>query len=386
MPDAHLAPRVLREYRHNRLAAAEMLAASDHLAACAACRAALAQVDDGPEYAALADAVDGKLDRAALEKLTAQLSESSAAAAEFADLERFVLEMKPQAGVIYRPGERSIEEPANMEQIIVPPARTWRSRPTPLIAAAAAAVLLVAAWAFLLHQPASETNRLLMDVAGRRAELSTLPPGLRQAVESTLREEHLAVATPAPELRPEAGPLAGSEPKSGDGFRVLSPQGIVTKELRPTMSWTPLAAATGYVVTLTSLDGADVRTSPELPRTPTTWTPPAPLTGGVIYAWQVEARGGHDVLATVPAPPAGEARFQVLSDAARAELTQTEQRYGNFPLVMAVAYARAGLTQEAGQQVAELARQHPDSPVAARLSRDALPFQVPSPIRTKGAQ
>ncbi len=382
MPDVHLSLRVLRDYRHGRLDPVEMLAASDHLATCSVCRDALAQLDDGPSYDMLADAVDGKLDPAAHQKLSVQLSDSSAAAAELADLEEFLRQMAPQAGMIYRPTDEAVDA----RKVIVPSAWAWRSRNTPLVAAAAAVALLVAGWAFWLRQPRPEADRLLTDRDGRPAELSALPPDLRDAVARTLHDERLETVAPVPALHPQGGRLAGSNGDSGNGFQALNPQGVIVREQRPTLHWAPAPTATAYVVMLTSLDGTDVRSSSALPATQTVWTPPEPLASGVIYSWQVEARRGQETLATAPAPPAAEARFQVLSETARAALVSEEQRFGRFPLVMAIAFTRVGLTEAAAEQLNELERQHPNSSVAARFRKNAASPQLLSPINTKGAQ
>ena len=232
-------------------------------------------------------------------------------------------------------------------------------------------VLAAGWWTFTASRPASDTGSLLTDAHGQRADLSALPADLRSGVENALREGHLNIAPPTPELHPRPGVLAGSAAPALTGFQVLGPVGVKTKDVRPTLRWTPCPGGMGYVVTLVSQDGADTRTSPELPAAQTSWTPPEPLVSGAVYAWQVEALAGAETLAHAPAPPTAEARFQILSEAARAELARVEARFGTFPLVMAVAYARAGLEQDAAGELAKLAREHPSS-AAERLLRQSV--------------
>ncbi len=69
------------------------------------------------------------------------------------------------------------------------------------------------------------------------------------------------------------------------------------------------------------------------------------------------------------AAPGAEARSQVPDAARRAELDRVRQPFAGFPLVMAVALARAGLVDEAAGKLGELARAHPQSAAAERLRR-----------------
>ena len=140
----------------------------------------------------------------------------------------------------------------------------------------------------------------------------------------------------------------------------------------PTLRWTSCAGATGYVVRLHPPDDHAVpavpAVSPELPGTRTEWTPPEPLVHGAIYTWQVEARRDEP---GAPRPVTPEVRFRVLDEIRGRELDDVERRFARFPLVMAVALARAGLADEATGRLAELTREHPQSNAALRLQRGA---------------
>lgn len=62
---------------------------------------------------------------------------------------------------------------------------------------------------------------------------------------------------------------------------------------------------------------------------------------------------------------------ETLDEGRRAELTRVERDFARFPLVRAVALARAGLLDEAVAQLGKLAEQHPQSTTAQRLFRGA---------------
>lgn len=378
----HLPASTLRAYRDGRLPPAATLAASDHLALCPACREALADAGGGPSYDELAAAADGTLD------LSDRLADDPAAAAELADLRAFKHEMAAQAGRVYGPSSGPSPQGAP-RRVVTPVAGSWRARGRVLLsAAAAAALLLVGGWRWWHVPPASAGDgELLADRAGARADLALLPADLRAAVERTLRLGH-PEPPPAADaaLRPPGTTLAGPAAPPAGAFRALAPVGTVVREVRPTLRWVPHPDAARYVVTLARLDGTDDQSSPELPGTQSSWTVPAPLLPGETYRWQVEAVSADgDTLARAPAPPLPDARFRVLAAARRQEVASVEARFGRFPLVMAVAYTRAGLEDEARAQWAALAAEHPDSALARRWRGEAV-GQSPSPTNTNGAQ
>ena len=357
-------PAILRAYRDGRTGPAETLAVSDGLAACAECRAALAALDRGPAYEELAAAADGTLDPAAREALAARLTDDPAAAVELADLEAFRREMEAPATRHYRPPVPAAPPAPAPGRVAVVPARRWQF---PTFAAVAAAVVLLAVLSRPALTPVSEKAQLLTDRSGHHADLAGLPADVRSAVEDALRTGELGASPALAALRPPPGTLAGTT--EAVEFRALSPVGTVTRDLSPALRWTRLDGATSYVVTLMEVNGDHPWTSGELPATQTSWTPPHPLTPGATYLWQVEAQRGSDIIDRAPKPPAPEARFQVLADAQRAELARLQGRYDAFPLVMAAALARDGLTEEAASQLDRLAQEHPGSPLAQRLRR-----------------
>lgn len=249
----------------------------------------------------------------------------------------------------------------------------WQRHEALLQVTAAVAVvglLTMTWWRVAGSKPAAE-DALLTDRDGRPPpDLALLPPALRDAVNRTLREGRLQFAPVPAELQ-----ARGGEPRPAPAaFLPLAPVGVMVRSRQLTLRWTSCAGATGYVVRLRPrpLDPAGPA-SPELPGTRTEWTPPEPLVPGATYTWQVEARRDDDEPggALGPRLVTPETCFQVLDEARGRELDDVARRFGRFPLIMAVALARAGLADEAAGRLAELTREHPQSNAALRLQRGA---------------
>lgn len=377
--DTHLPEHTLRAYRNGRLAPAEALVASDHLLDCPACRDALAQTDGDPAYEELAAAADGTLD------LADRLDDVPAAAAELADLRAFKREMATQAGRVYRP---TSGRPSEASRIIkLAPTRRVVGRRF-LAAAAVVAFCVGGWWTFRVADPSVRGAELLVDRSGNRVDLASLPADLRAAVERTLGTGHPEMpAAGDPSLHPPRTTLAGPGGSPDAAFRVLTPVATRAREPQPTLRWAACSGAAAYFVTLAKLDGTGDLSSPRLPGTQTSWTVSEPLASGAIYRWQVEAVDADgETLAKTSIPPAPDARFQVLAGPQRDELARVEAKFGQFPLVMATAYGRVGLTEEAADQWALLAREHPGSALARRWAQEGQADQSPAPINTKGAQ
>ena len=299
--------------------AEELLAAGDHLAVCPACREACREVDfqgsvaalrneiraAGPDhlsYEQLEAKVDGRLDEVEREIVASHLEVCPRCASELGDLRR------AKAALGARQRFRVL----------------W---PLPL-AAAVAAVLLVGWFA---------TESL------RRPPL---PPAYQQMVDRALRTQTVEMPAALAGLRGKAGTLlAGSGEKS---FRLLRPVGSVVESERPLFRWEPVAGARSYTVSIFDAAASRVASSGEIQSVE--WTPPGPLARGGAYSWQVTARGeGVDLLA--PAPPAPEARFQVLEQAGVNEIAAARGKLAGAHLALGLLYARFGLLEDAAREL-----------------------------------
>ena len=375
----------LAGYAARRSSAADVLRVSDHLAGCAACRADLARlrhptperrpgdfldepIHEIPDFDILAGEVDGTLPPPQREELAAELARSPAAREALADLAAFRDELAGLPPRHHHADNAPAARPgAAAAGNVVTPA-SWRWRKAAVRAAGLAALFVafaIGAWMFT--RPGQDPAGLLHDAGGRTAELGGLPPGLRAAVETAARTGQLPPMAPKPATGREV--LAGQAARSQ--MTVISPVGLIVREPQPSLRWTPRQEATGYVVSISAVDDGSLVTSPLLPAAQTQWMPPVALPRDKTYQWQVEALRGETVIDRAPKPPAGEARFQVLDAGSNEELKALETHDAGFPLILGVAYWRAGLAAAADDQFRRLTHAHAESAVARRLEQRA---------------
>jgi len=106
--------------------------------------------------------------------------------------------------------------------------------------------------------------------------------------------------------------------------------------------------------------------SPEL--TTVSWTATQSLSRGQVYSWQVKAvKDGQEV--TVPRPPAPQAKFRVVDQGSFTEISRAKRAYGSSHLTLALLYAKAGLVNEAEQELRLLQKANPQSEIVRKLLR-----------------
>jgi hypothetical protein len=405
----HVPARQLEAYRRRTLDAEALVATAEHLLACERCRAqaggdgaldaavtalqrelaAGAEGDVHPGYGEIEDWVDGRLAAAGRARLDAHLGGCPACALEASDLAAVRAALAAD-GVLREPAAATAA-PGLPPRVPMRPWAAW-------LAGAAAAV--VVAWvatlplrselravrarlagvedaharlqATLASTPApvaagtilvDGSRRVALGPGGEVAGLPELPAPLAADVKR-------ALATGRLEVLARAGDLAGGRETlmgAGDGapaFGPLEPVAAVVESDRPALRWRPLPGAKAYVVSVYDEALRLVATSPRLGATE--WAPVSPLARGAVYTWQVTAFTPAGEL-TAPAPPAGEARFQVLGRADAALLRRARAEAGTSHLAMAVAYASAGLEKEAERELRALAAANPGAPLPRSL-------------------
>lgn len=194
--------------------------------------------------------------------------------------------------------------------------------------------------------------------------LGPLAPEDERAVARAINTGRVEVPAGLAELSRGDGSLMGQTPAART-FEIEGPAGVVVRDARPAFSWKPVEGADSYVVTVYRAGYEEAATSPRL--TANTWTPPQSLARGRVYSWEVAAFGGGRRIAQAPAPPAPEARFQVLGEREERRLEATLARHPSSHLVRGMAYARAGLLADAEREFQSLLRANPRSRVARRL-------------------
>jgi hypothetical protein len=184
------------------------------------------------------------------------------------------------------------------------------------------------------------------------------PPGAPTEVAQAIRAQKLSFP---PELNGlgVAGATAGQQRGTDDpppadhaGPTPTAPLGVA-RERRPLFRWQPTPGASSYVVTIADEQNNELARSPVLSNT--AWRPAAALPPGRRLRWQVAASTPAGGRAFGPT-----ANFYTLSAAAETRLRATEQATASA-LARGVAYAQAGLLDEAEQAFRAWLRQHPRS-------------------------
>jgi hypothetical protein len=210
-------------------------------------------------------------------------------------------------------------------------------------------------------------TRVALDARGHLDGLEELPTDTRLAVSRALRSRRVETPSSLDDLAQGAGDTLMGAGAGGASFALLSPVGRIVRDTRPAFSWSPLAGAKSYAVSIVDSKFKPVVQSPALDDT--SWTPSEPLARGAVYYWQVTATLADGAEVTAPVAPAPQARFRVLDASASASLEQLEKTNPHSRLARGVAYAQAGLIEEATSELEALLEQNPRSLVARDLLR-----------------
>ena len=203
-----------------------------------------------------------------------------------------------------------------------------------------------------------------VDNRGRFAGLEWLPAGWRKAVESALRARRVERPAVVEELSRQKETLLGI-PSSTRKVLIVGPAGTVVESDQPLFRWRSLNGEASYYV-VAVFDSRFNRVAKSGPLTATEWNCSQTLQRGATYIWQVTAfRDGEAIVS--PSPPAPEARFRVLEQAAADELIRARQLRPTSHLTLGVLYARAGMADEAEQEFQALVESNPGSAAARSL-------------------
>jgi hypothetical protein len=333
----HLTAERVAAFVARRLSAGELLAVDDHLAACPDCRRRLRAawpVEDAVR--AWQGVVSGE--PAAAPSRRPERWRTAAAVSSLLGLAAVILVVV--LGVPRAPVGPPAEEPASTS---APP------RETP--AEPAVAVVRDGALVFGLSGD------------GVVSGLDAFPAAWRERIAGALHTGRLPLAPFAGELAGSAAALRGAG--EADDFALVAPVATAVAEAAPLFRWDAVPGAQSYRVRVFTADFSLAAESP--PLTAPRWRPNAPLPAGETLSWQVTATilDGEEI--TAPRPPAPEARFVVLAEREAAALSAALREVGASRLGRAVAYAAAGCRQDAAKELAALAAENPDSPLARDL-------------------
>jgi hypothetical protein len=328
--DAHLTEAEVAGWQDLSLGGDDLVAVSDHLASCATCRARCQ---------------DRSADEVALE-MSLLLSEE---------------ERAPNAG------DRS-------------PWLRW--------AAAALVAIAVGAIGFSarlgLHPGASPGNSggaanragvVLHDGArtitwGPGDALAGVPDAWRVRVADALSNPDLEPPPIAARVQAAPEQQRGPIRAPAEAVTLEQPRSHVILSASPTFSWTGPAGGSYRV------EVYDQRSSDLVARATvagTSWAATAPLPRGTVLVWTVRSLSSGT---TFPCPPDPPARFAVASAESAEDIASA--RATGSKLLLGLALWSGGLVDEAADELAELARENPGSPVAQRLASASARGAAPS--------
>jgi hypothetical protein len=415
----HLTQKQIEDYSLHRLTPAELLAVSDHLDECEACRLRLESgVSSDTAFVAVhqqvlsenggrvhltdeqaAEYVDKNLRGEAVEFVNDHLRSCEQCAVAVRDLRDFRNEIAPsldrECGPTTAPPVAKIRW---REKFI----SLFKTAPLPAFGGAVLATLLVAAIGWIIWRTPKENKQqiaiaptpvvqptpalepsitpethaaavvaqlndgngvLTLDQQGRLSGADKLPAAYQNLVKKALTSQRIERSSQLQGLTRASGTLMGTDSES-QGFSVIEPAGNVVLSNQPTFRWSTMPGAAGYVVEIYDDQFKLVASSPESTRS--SWTATTPLARGKVYSWQVKAIK-DDQQVTSPRPPAPQAKFRVLDQGKANEIAQAKRAYASSHLTLGLLYADAGLLREAEQEFRLLHRANPESEIARKL-------------------
>jgi hypothetical protein len=205
---------------------------------------------------------------------------------------------------------------------------------------------------------------ITVDKSGNVSGLEDVPAATRNEIAQVLLSERLDAPAILKELRGQESGLRGSNNKQP--FKLISPSRAVIVSNLPMFSWEKAQGASAYKVYVNDLAGHEVARSEELPPESIRWRVQKALKRGEIYSWTVVAVvDGKEIVS--PGPSSPELRFQVLSAAHLAQLSQLKRVRSS--LALGLFYAKLGMIDEAEREFQKLVQNNPDSQHANRLLR-----------------
>lgn len=208
-------------------------------------------------------------------------------------------------------------------------------------------------------------TEITLDKKGTLAGVAGLDPAATNVVREALANAGLSKPQVLSEL---SGPMIKfmGQTASAPPFVLISPVNTVVVDEQPTLRWQALSGAPSYTVAV--FDPQFQPVAKTRLQAETEWRVPTPLHRGATYFWQVTASKG-ELQITVPAAPAPRAAFKVLDSQTATDL-QKARILTDSHLALGILYARQGLRLDAERELEALARQNPQSPVAAKLLSD----------------
>jgi hypothetical protein len=214
-------------------------------------------------------------------------------------------------------------------------------------------------------------GQLRYEAKRRLQTLEKLDSVTRGQLLTALDNQRLNKPNSLKELEPSTefrGPDSEALPQERSPLQPLSPVNVVLRENQPTFKWVLDPDAVAYRVRVFDDQDRKISESSLLPPIDS-WKPTAELPRGregLIYSWKLIAviKDGQELVA---GRRTGPPKFFVIGKDNLERLQALERSYPDNHLLLGIAYANAGLTALAEQQLERLQKANPKSAFAARL-------------------
>lgn len=404
----HLSPEIIEMAHARELPAAELRAVDDHLANCVECREAIGERFAASGFAERFErAVTSRTDHLTYDQLEAYVDRTLSAdtarqiddhVGSCANCESQLRELKsfagaspaaeaPRVGWLSSIFRNPIPAFAAIAAVIAVIGAIWITRPA--VDVATISETISAGQQETRVSPSdggssTSTNEPPLPVAdppedelaltikdgdtkvglSRNGDLSgyaNVDPHYRRLVKNALVTGKTAIPD-LRELSASGGVLMGDA--TGGNFSLTSPVGKLVNTDTPTFRWLSVRGAGSYVVDVFDRDFNKVASSGELKDT--SWK--HKLDRAKTYSWQVTAIRGEEVL-KAPQRPQPDARFRILDQKTAAELSNLKRNNPRSHFLLGVAYANAGLIDEAIREFELFSRQNRGSDLSRRMLR-----------------
>ena len=431
----HLSFEQVQSYKRRVMLPSELLAASDHIAACEVCRQQLSSGDQLQtgiiylrenlqaeesshlSYDQLADYVDSNVSGAERKGIESHLEICKHCALEVENLRALKAEMAADINKEYAPAERR-----SVRQRLIAFLQAPRYK-VPLQLAATTALAFIIAWAVtipwrkqvadlraqvnMLQQTNEDLQAQASTVAELQAQIARMEQdqaddfdGTSQAA-STLYDDGRMITVddegnitgletfPQSVQQPIKAALTGKQVEVPSSFHELAAKGSTLMGSSNEGVSVALTGPIGTVIKTVrptlrwrALDGATSysvsvynsdfeKVASSPPLTGTEWTVPQPLRRGGVYSWQIVATKDGKEILS-PAPPAPEAKFKVLDQSKLDEVEQMKRAHPGSHLMLGVLYSQNGLMDDAEREFKALLKANPKSVIARKLANSIL--------------
>jgi anti-sigma factor RsiW len=392
----HLTPDQLTRYVKRELPPAELIAADEHLSSCEPCRQSATKPqrleamfaflrhdletqqrpESHVEYEQLEAYVDNRADEADREIVDSHVELCQKCREELGDLQKSLVSLAAREAASHFDQQRTVEpltvhgaasgqDDAALTRKSGPTDSVWERvshfwrYPGYLGGVASAVAIVLVAVLFVPHRQSASKQPNASTQSGTSSPEQGSP---------AVPESRQELQTPAElaSLIGKTATLLGSGTHDAS-FRLQTPVGTFVENVQPTFRWQPLAGAASYKVTVFDAALDKVAASPAV--STTDWKSTTPLQRGKIYLWQVSAtKSGEQVVA--PAPPAPEARFEILDLSEANSLAQLKREQPDAHFALGRAYASCGVLDEAEREFRLVSGSEADYALAQKFILD----------------